>query len=124
MKYIGIIFLVFIIFVIVLADIGGLPASIRALYRFPNGDKAGHFILFGLLNFFLIRAFLASIPNRSRSQVVVSTSLILILCITLEEWSQQYFSARTFDLLDLLASYIGLASGAWVAWKWRISKPV
>jgi VanZ family protein len=124
MKYFSVLFLVFIVAVVILADYGSLPHSIRVLYDFPNGDKVGHFILFGLLNFFLIRAFLASIPNRSRSQVVVSTSLILILCITLEEWSQQYFSPRTFDLLDLLASYIGLASGAWVAWKWRISKQV
>jgi hypothetical protein len=49
MKYSSVIFLVFIIVVIALADIGGLPLSIHALYRFPNGDKVGRYILFGLL---------------------------------------------------------------------------
>ncbi len=122
MKYISVIFLGFIIAVIVLADIGGLPPLMRALYRFPNGDKVGHFILFGLLNFFLIRAFLSSFPNRPRGRVTVSISLVLALFIALEEWSQQLFSARTFDLLDLLASYLGLGTGCWVARSWSVQK--
>jgi len=124
MKYISTLFLIFIIVVIVLADTGNLPPSIRALYRFPNGDKVGHFILFGLLNFFIIRAFLSSLPTRSRSGVTVSISLILALLIAFEEWSQQYFSARTFDLVDLLASYIGLVIGAWSALKWHMPNRV
>ncbi len=122
MKYISALFLIFIIAVIILADGGNLPPSIRLLYRFPHGDKAGHFILFGLLDFFLIRTFLSSFPNRPRVWVAVSTSLILALFIALEEWSQQYFSARTYDLFDLLASYLGLAIGGWAAWKWRVLK--
>ena len=122
MKYISGLFLVFIIAVIVLADKGSLPPSIRALYRFPNGDKVGHFILFGLLNFIFIQAFLSSFPNQSRGLMTVSISLILALFIALEEWSQQFFPTRTFDLLDLLASYIGVIVGAWSAWKWRIPK--
>jgi VanZ family protein len=117
MKYISILFLIFIIAVIILADSGSLPPSIRALYRFPNGDKVGHFILFGLLDFFIIRAFLSSLSTRSRSRVIVSISLILVLLIALEEWSQQFFSTRTFDLLDLMASYFGLAVGGWAAWR-------
>ncbi|CAG1008953.1 hypothetical protein ANAEL_03741 [Anaerolineales bacterium] len=124
MKYISTLFLIFIIVVIVLADTGNLPPSIRALYRFPNGDKVGHFILFGLLNFLLVRTFLSSFPTQSRSWVTVSTSLILALLIALEELSQQYFSARTFDLVDLAASYIGLVIGAWSALKWHMPNRV
>jgi polysaccharide biosynthesis protein VpsQ len=118
MKYVSAIFLLFIIVVIVLADIGSVPPLVRALYRFPNGDKAGHFVLYGLLNFFLTRAFISPPAGRPRGRVTVSISLILALIIALEEWSQQYFSTRTFDLLDLLASYLGLTVGGWMAWRW------
>jgi VanZ family protein len=117
MKYVAAVFFVFIIAVIVLANNGSLPRSILALYDFPNGDKAGHFILFGLLNFFLTRAFLSSFPSNPRGWVTLSIGLILALLIAVEEWSQQFFSIRTFDLLDLLASCTGVIVGGWAAYK-------
>ena len=117
MKYISALFLVFIIVVIILADMGSLPHSITAIYDFPNGDKLGHFILFGLLDFFLTRAFLPSLPGRSPKPVALSIGLTLAVFITLEEWSQQLFSTRTFDLIDLSASYLGLIVGGWAAYK-------
>jgi hypothetical protein len=117
MKALSVIFLTFILSVIVLADAGSLPPFIRALYRFPYGDKVGHFVLFGLLNFFLTLAFNFSQPNPRRKLAAVSTGLILALFIALEEWSQQFFSARTFDLRDLLASWMGALLGGWAAWK-------
>jgi VanZ family protein len=117
MKKISVLFFVFIIVVIILADTGNLPRSIRALYAFPNGDKLGHFILFGLLNFFITRALLSANPSKSRSWVTLSAGLTLALFIAFEEWSQQFFSTRTFDLLDLLASYLGLIVGGWAAYK-------
>ena len=117
MKYIAIIFFVFIVAVIILADTGHMPRFIRTIYDFPNGDKLGHFILFGLLNFFLARAFLSSFPSRPRGWVTLSVGLILALLIALEEFSQKFFAKRTFDLIDLLASYLGLLVGGWVALK-------
>ena len=118
MKYIAVVFFVFVIAVIVLADHGSLPHSIRALYDFPNGDKVGHFILFGVLTFFLTRAFLSSFPSKPRGWVALSIGLILALFIALEEWSQQLFPTRTFDLLDLLASYAGIVAFAILAVYW------
>jgi len=117
MRAFSVIFLAFILALIVLADAGSLPAFIRALYRFPYGDKAGHFILFGLLNFFLTQTFLSSKSNPRRKLAAVSTGLILVLFIALEEWSQQFFSARTVDPLDLLAGLMGVLLGGWAAWK-------
>lgn len=117
MKYISLLFLIFIILVIVLADNGSIPPFIRALYDFQNGDKLGHFILLGLLNFFLTRAFLSAHPSKSRNWVTLSVGLILALGITLEEWSQQFFFTRTFDLIDLLASLLGVLVGGWMALK-------
>jgi len=117
MKYITVLFTIFIISVIVLADSGNIPPFIRSLYDFKNGDKLGHFILYGILTFFITRTFLSSLPSKSRSWVTLSIGLTLALGIALEEWSQQFFSARTFDLIDLLASFLGVLVGGWVAFK-------
>ena len=117
MKYISIPFTIFIISIIVLADNGNNPPFIRSLYDFKNGDKLGHFILYGLLTFFITRTFLSSLPSKSRSWVTLSVGLILALGIALEEWSQQFFSARTFDLVDLAASFLGVFVGGWTAFK-------
>ncbi|MCA1900305.1 MAG: VanZ family protein [Chloroflexi bacterium] len=117
MKAFSLLFLAFILALIVLADTGSLPPFIRALYRFPYGDKAGHFILFGLLNFFLTQTVLSSNSNPRRRLAAVSMGLILALFIALEEWSQQFFASRTFDLRDLLASWLGALLGGWAAWR-------
>jgi hypothetical protein len=39
----------------------------------------------------------------------------LALLIGLEEFSQKWFPTRNFDLLDLTASYLGVAFFAWLA---------
>jgi VanZ family protein len=118
MKYVAVVFFIFVVAVIILADHGSLPHSVRALYDFPNGDKVGHFFLFGVLTFFLTRECLSSFPSKPRGWVALSIGLILALFIALEEWSQQLFSTRTFDLLDLLASYAGIVAFAFLAVYW------
>lgn len=114
MKYLAVGFTIFILVVILLADRGQL-GFLYFIYDFPNGDKLGHFILYGLLNFFLTRAFLSSGQTLNRKRVALTTGLILAVLIGAEEWSQQFFSTRTFSLMDLLASYLGLIAGGWVA---------
>ncbi len=118
MKYVAILFTVFIILVIVLADRGQL-GPIHFLYDFPYGDKLGHFILYGLLNFFLTLAFLRPLHRFDRKLVALSIGLILALLIGAEEYSQKFFANRTFDLIDLLASYLGLIVGGWAALKMK-----
>ena len=122
MRYFAALFLAFIIGLIVLADADLLPDFINAIYDFPNGDKVGHFVLYGLLNFFITRAFLSSLPTRRGGWVTLSVSLILALFVALEELSQMFFSARTFSLLDLTASLLGIIVGGWVAYKTNVPK--
>lgn len=117
MKYIAVLFFIFIIVVVVLADMGNLPRSIRTIYDFPNGDKVGHFVLFGLLDFFITRAVLSPRLFKTRVWAALSVGLTLALLIALEEFSQKYFTTRTFDLSDLLASFLGVAAGGWAAYK-------
>ena len=119
MKHISILFTIFIIVIIILADNGNIPPFIRSIYDFENGDKLGHFILYGLLTFFITRTFFSALPSKSRSWVTLSVGFILSLLIGAEEWSQQFFSTRTFDLIDLSASYLGVVVGGWMAYKWK-----
>ena len=122
MRYFAALFLAFIIGLIVLADADILPDFVNAIYDFPNGDKVGHFVLYGLLNFFITRAFLSSLPTRRGGWVTLSVGLILALFVALEEFSQIFFSARTFSLLDLTASLLGIIVGGWVAYKTNVPK--
>ena len=107
MKYLAVFFSLFIITIIILADRSALPPFVRAVYDFPYGDKVGHFILFGLLNFILTLTFLPR-HDRARGWVTLSVGLVLAVLIAAEEFSQKYFASRTFDLVDLAASYVGL----------------
>jgi VanZ family protein len=122
MKYIAALFLAFIIGLVILADTDLLPAYVHAFYDFPNGDKLGHFILFGLLTFFITRAFLSALPARPRGWVTLSVGLTLAFVVALEEFSQKFFVTRTFSYLDLLASFLGLFVGGWTAFKTNVPK--
>lgn len=116
MKYLAFFFTAFIILIVILADRGQL-GPIGRIYDFPYGDKAGHFVLFGLLNFFLTAAFIRAFPSRDPKRIALAIGLILILLIAAEEYSQQYFAHRTYDMLDLTASYIGLIVGGMIAYR-------
>lgn len=115
MKWLAILFTLFILLVIVLADAGILARYVGFVYEFPYGDKAGHFILYGMLAFLIDLALFRSAPPQSRKQLAVKCGLILALLIGIEEFSQQYFSSRTFDLIDLTCSYLGVLFFSWLA---------
>lgn len=117
MKKTAVLFTIFILCLVILADTGNLTGPMRVINDFPYGDKFGHFILYGLLNFFVTRAFLSSLPSRSRGWVTLSVGLILSFIIALEEFSQKYFATRTFSYLDLAASLPGVFIGGWAAYK-------
>lgn len=113
MKWLTILFTFFILLIIVLADLGKLGALF--ITRLPYADKAGHFILYGILALLINLSLFRSLPLRSRKWVVVVSSLILALLIGIEEFSQQYFANRTFSLSDLTASYLGVIFFSWLA---------
>jgi VanZ family protein len=112
MKVLALLFLFLIILIIVAADLDAIPPFVRDVYRFPNGDKVGHFILYGILGYLLARAF----PRRLRLgrfnfPVVI---LGLLFFVALEEFSQSFF-ARTASFADLAFSFLGIWLGTWLA---------
>jgi VanZ family protein len=114
MKWIAILFALFIVLIIVLANMGMLD-FLGALNRIPYGDKAGHFVLYGILTLLVDLTLIRSRPDLSPNLIVLRSALILALLIGLEEFSQQYFPSRTFDLVDLTFSYLGVIFFSWVA---------
>ena len=116
MKWLTFFFALFILLIIILADLGKL-GILRVINQIPWGDKAGHFILYGILTLLLDLTFIRSFPNRSPKLIVVLMGLILVLIIGIEEYSQQFFAKRTYDLVDLTFSYLGVLFFSWRAIK-------
>lgn len=114
MKYLTILFALFIILIVILADLGKL-GMLGFLNRIPYADKIGHFVLYGILTLLLDLTFTRALPHPSRKLLVLRIALILSLLIGLEEYSQQFFAKRTFDLVDLAFSYLGVIFFSWVA---------
>lgn len=107
MKWLTLLFTLFILLVIILADQGKL-GIFGVINDIPYGDKAGHFILYGILTLLLDLTLIRSLPKRSPKWIVVFMGLVLVLIIGLEEYSQQFFAKRTYDLVDLTFSYLGV----------------
>jgi len=114
MKWITILFALFIILIIVLADNGQL-GLLRLVNQIPYGDKVGHFILYGILTLLIDLTLFRSLPFQSPKGMTVISGLMLALLIGVEEFSQQFFASRTFSFRDLIAGYLGVIFFSWLA---------
>jgi VanZ family protein len=98
-------FFIFLLAVAYWADSGTMPAPLKFVSAFPNGDRLGHFVLYGILAYLVSAAF----PSRwVRSAAAASARRPAGLLATLEEISQIFIPARTPDLVDLAAGYLGI----------------
>ena len=89
------------------ADNNTMPAWLKMLYAFPNGDRVGHvFIYFGIS-----LAFNFALPARGwgwgRWFLPLGSALAFGLTIA-EEVSQFFFPARTPDWVDLACGWLGI----------------
>ena len=116
MKWLTLLFAIFIVLIILLANTGNL-GILAIVYHIPFADKLGHFILYGILALLVNLTLFRVYPSRSRNWITMLSGLTLALLIGIEELSQCSFSNRTFDLIDLSASYLGLIFFSWLAMK-------
>ena len=116
-KWLSIFPILIVLLIVILADNGKLPKLVSDLYDFPYGDKIGHFLLMGLLNYTLVRIFLVSHADLKPAHVIWTVSLAVTFFVTLEEFSQQFFPRRTFSLLDLFFDYMGISFFGFLAGK-------
>lgn len=120
MKWLTILFTLLLATIIVLANMGTMPRPIKMLYDFPGGDRAGHFILYGILAFLANRTALSHISKWTPIRTILTISLLLFLLVGLEEWIQNFFPERTPSLVDLSFSYAGILAGAFLASRNRL----
>lgn len=100
----------FLIAVMVIADRGEGDSWWPFLHRIPFGDKTGHVLLFGTLNFLCNLAF-PKFRIRFLPRLITATTFVLLILISLEELAQAFIPTRTCDLKDWLADLAGLALG-------------
>ncbi len=89
--------------IIFIADTKSTRYLLSFIKFVPYGDKIGHLILFGFLSI-LVNWCL----NFLRFYRVLLGSLIVMVIVTIEEFSQIYISGRSFDLQDLIFDFIGI----------------
>jgi hypothetical protein len=120
MGRLAILFGLLLILIIAGADTRNL-GPLYWVYDFPNGDKVGHFVLFGGLTLLSCLALIRLQPLRPPGQVALAVAGAITLIATLEELSQFWVESRTPDGLDLFAGYLGIAVFGWLAvWLHRI----
>jgi VanZ family protein len=95
-KALMIVYCVFILGIISLADMGKLP--LRFLSLLPHYDWLAHLLLYALFYFIMYGAM------RNRGAVL----WILFLVIVIEEVSQLFLVYRTFSVVDLLMGVLGV----------------
>lgn len=106
-------FSLFLAWIIVTSDRGSCTIC-GVVKSIPLGDKVGHLVLYGVLTFVI--GFLRRWPKLSLGGVsVLRPSSVLLVLVALEEASQMFFPARTGDLFDLIASWLGVFAGDWLA---------
>lgn len=119
MKLLALLGFSFLVYLMWAADSGHLPDLAISIYDIPNGDKAGHFILYGLLALILTLAF-PKTWQAGRIPIPVFMVFFLVFAVG-EEWSQSLFPRRTADVVDGVCSCLGILAGTWAAY-YRMKK--
>lgn len=120
-KILAAAFALFVLWVILSADLGRMPSFIHALYDFPQGDRVGHVVIYGIFAALLARAFPR--PLRWGRFRLPASITVLALFAAAEECSQSLFSSRTVDLVDLACSFLGISLGTLAPHRGNPAKP-
>lgn len=106
-----------------LADLRDTQHLFRPIRQLPYGDKIGHFLLMGLFSFLLNLALKARTIPIWRINFLLGTLIVLVV-VTVEEFSQQFIRGRTFDYTDLIADLAGILAFGEIARLicWRLAR--
>ena len=120
MRWIVIGYTCFIGGIIVLANAGRGTRLFALQYMVPGADKAGHFVLMGLLAF-LVNLGLGMATWRVGRFDVLKGSLLVLAFVIVEELSQVFFANRNADPIDLLADLAGIIVFGYLA-QWVVAR--
>jgi len=107
MKWLTISFIVLVILIIIIADLGLGNVFFPFLYRIPLADKIGHFVLMGILSY-LVNSFMKVRKIKILTADVLLGSLLVLVVVTVEEFSQILLQYRSFSLTDLVCDCAGI----------------
>jgi len=105
---IAICFSVFIGWILYLANSGGNSIFFDLVRATPYGDKVGHLCLFGTLTAIVILASKFRTFSLGRLHIYYGAAVVALFVFG-EEISQTFIATRTFDLIDLLLNFVGIA---------------
>ncbi|CAA6827490.1 MAG: Unknown protein [uncultured Aureispira sp.] len=109
-------FFIFILWIIVQADLGIDNPFVQLVQQIPWGDKIGHICIFAGLTFFLNYAL--SHASFKLFRIKLLTGSVLIFCFALiEEFTQLFFPSRTFDFGDILSDLVGISLASILAYR-------
>ena len=95
--------------VLLVADLGLMPNISALLQGYSGLDKVGHFILVGILAWLFNSAFRLGQLNLRGLRIFIGT-IVVVTAVTFEEVAQLWIYTRRFELIDLLAGYLGIAT--------------
>ncbi|MGI0118633.1 VanZ family protein [Zooshikella sp. RANM57] len=96
-----------IVWILYCAEQGTLPYVLYRIYKFPGGDKLGHFLAMGFIVLTLVANALG-VLKQYRIFCVILISMITAIYATYAEFAQQHIIYRTFSYYDLMSSYLGI----------------
>ncbi len=112
----------FILWIIVVSDMGGPNVLIDSVRAIPYGDKLGHMGLYAVL------ALLVNLSLKPRKQKYLGLPLgcaLVLMFALFEELSQYFFpSTRMLDIQDALADIVGVYLAAWFCAKLNLKNRV
>ena len=106
-KIITVIYILILIGIIFLADLRGTRYLLNFVGNIPYGDKIGHFVLMGIFSLLVNLVLQARNFQIWKFRYLLGTLIVLVI-VTLEEFSQIFVRGRTFDLSDLVFDYLGI----------------
>jgi len=114
-------FFLFILWIIVLADNGSHSILFKLVKTIPHGDKLGHIGLYGILTW-LLNSALAFRTVQVKNYSLQWGAIVVLSFALLEELSQSFFPNRTLDSVDALADIIGISLFSYLSVKWQPRK--
>ncbi len=89
------------------ANTGGKNLILDIVEGIPNGDKIGHFFVMGILAY-LVNMLLECKRFKLGPLYILKGSLIVGICVLLEELTHIFTRTRTFSYYDLLSDFLGI----------------
>ena len=109
-------FTAFVAWIIHVANTGGSNIILQTVHDIPAGDKLGHFFVMGTFAY-LVNLLLACQTFKLGRFRVLNGSVIVLVCVVLEEMTHMFIRTRTFSYLDLLSDFLGIVAFSFLAVK-------